>query len=103
MAICRPILGLLVSVLLFAALALTPALPVVVAQPGAEDDDEAGIAELSLVIEDSLHSKRTVERHRPVARPRSAVIPPHRHHAVPVRPQVAPVPFDWAVNSPLHC
>jgi hypothetical protein len=103
MTTCRHILGLLVSLLLFAAPAATPALPSIVAQPGTEDDDEGGIAERTFAVEESLHGQRTVERHRPTARQRSAVIPPHGHHAIPVRPQFAPVPFAWAVNSPLHC
>lgn len=99
----RHIPGLVVGVLLLAAPAIIPALPNMVAPPGSQDEDESGSNGQTLALDAAHHGRRTVERQRPTSRTRSAVVPPHRHHAVLVRPQSAPVPFLQAVNGPLHC
>ena len=98
----RQIIGIVVAVHLLAGPAVTPALPPVFIQAGAEEEDDVCQSELTLSVGESAHGRRTNER-RAGHRRRSAVIPSHRHHATLVRPQAAPVSFQRAVNSPLHC
>lgn len=78
-------------------------LPLPVAASQADGDEEDGnAAELALDVTPPLDARRPVERHA-AGRTRSAVVPAHRHHALPVRPQAAPVTFRAAANPPLTC
>ena len=79
----------------------TVALPVVPMPASPEEEDGGGPTELTLTL-DATHQARQ-PNDRLVLRRLSAVIPPHRHHAVLVRSQAAPVSFRAAANSPLHC
>ena len=92
----------LVAVLLVGAPVAGIVAPMVVPSP-IEDDEEGG-APSELVVDAAPwhHVRRLIERHPP-DQSRSAVIPPHRHHAILVHPQAAPVTFRSAANSPLHC
>jgi hypothetical protein len=97
----RHISGLLVGLLLFAGPGVLPALPLGPSPANQDEEDGAGPTELTLALDATVHCRRLTAR--PARRARSAVIPPHRHHAVLVRAQAAPVSFRSAVNSPLHC
>src|SRR4051794_2355394 len=96
--------GVLIGLLLLAGpAAAAPALSFLPVPANSEEDDEAAPTELTLALDLSLHGRRPAERPRPADRPRTAVIPPHRRHATPFRPQAAPVTFRAAANAPLHC
>jgi hypothetical protein len=93
--------GLFLGLLLIAGPGLTAALPFIPTSTSQEDDDDGAPTELTLAVDASVHARRMV-RHKPVRLP-LMLIRAHRHHAVPVRPQAAPISFLFAANSPLHC
>lgn len=102
MTFCRAIPWFLVGLLLITGPGpATVAQPVVAMPTTPEEEDGGGATELTLTL-DALHHARRPNGRLPNAR-RSAVIPPHRHHAVLVRSQAAPVSFQAAAHSPLRC
>ena len=101
MTCCRAIPRYLIALLLITGPGpATVALPVVPMPTAPEEEDGSGPTELTLTLEATHQARRPTER---VARRQPAVIPPHRHHAVLVRSQTAPVSFRAAANSPLRC
>jgi hypothetical protein len=102
MTLWRTITALLLGILLIGVPAAGMLALPIASSPGDSDEEDGATTELVTDAALSLHARRSIDRVT-TDRPRSAVVPPHRHHAILVRPQAAPVTFRAAANSPLHC